>query len=468
MSTAAAPLELARAVLAGRPAWLVGGAVRDRQLGRATDDLDVVLVADVAAVARELARAGRAASFELSGEFGAWRVVARDRRWQIDLNPLRGSSLQDDLAIRDFTVNAMAEPLDGGELVDPFGGLADLRARRLRMVSANAFAADPLRVLRLARLACDLDLAADAESVAAARAAAGGLEAVAAERVFGEFKRLLVADAVVDGLRLMDELGATRTVLPELSALHGVEQNRFHHLDVYGHTIEVLEGVLALQRDPAAYVGAEHAEAVAALLAEPLADELDRAAGLRLGALLHDAAKPLTRGQLDDGRVIFPGHDVEGARLTRAVLARLRASERLRAHVAELARHHLRLGFLVHERPLSRRAVYRYLRACDPVEVDVTLLSIADRVATRGDRADESIARHLELARELLREALRWRAAGPPTPLLRGDELAGQLSIEPGPELGRLLEELAEAQFAGEIADRGQALALAARLNASR
>jgi putative nucleotidyltransferase with HDIG domain len=204
---------------------------------------------------------------------------------------------------------------------------------------------------------------------------------------------------------------------------------------------------------------------VADLLREPLADGLDRAAALRWGALLHDVAKPASRGVTPEGRVIFPGHDVEGARLASAMLRRLRASERLRTHVAALTRHHLRLGFLVHERPLSRRAIYRYLDACDPVAVDVTLLSMADRLATRGDNADAAIAKHLELGRSLLGEALRWRSTGRPVPLVRGDALASRLGLPAGPDLGRLLDELAEAQFAGEIRTPEEALALARTLS---
>jgi putative nucleotidyltransferase with HDIG domain len=250
-------------------------------------------------------------------------------------------------------------------------------------------------------------------------------------------------------------------ILPELWSLRGVEQNRFHHLDVAGHTREVLEAAIELQRDPGAVLGHEHAAELAELLREPLADELTRGDALRLGALLHDIAKPLTRGVTGEGRVIFPAHDERGAALAREILTRLRASERLRAHVAALARHHLRLGFLVHCQPLSRRDIYRYLDACDDVAVDVTLLSVADRLATRGDAAAESTARHLELARELLPETLRWRREGRPAPLLRGDALARELDLRPGPELGRLLAELAEAQFAGEVTTPEEAVAWA-------
>ena len=154
---------------------------------------------------------------------------------------------------------------------------------------------------------------------------------------------------------------------------------------------------------------------LAEVLAEPLADELTRGQALAWGALLHDAAKPLTRGTSEGGaRVTFIGHDRAGAELSREILTRLRASERLQAFVAALVRNHLRLGFLVHEpQPLSRRTLFGYLRTCSPVEVDVTLLSIADRLATRGDRAQEAIAAHLRLAIAVLPEALRWRCAGP-------------------------------------------------------
>jgi poly(A) polymerase len=455
-------LTLARSVLAGSSSvWVVGGAARDRALGRDTDDLDLVLDGDVAGAARALARAGRAVAFALSDEFGAWRVVSRPEGWQIDLNPLRGGSLEADLALRDFTINAVAEPLNGGPALDPLGGLQDLAARRLRVVGPRAFADDPVRILRLVRLAVELGLEPDVEALTGARRHVSALADVACERIFAELRRIVGADEALRGMQLMHDLGATAVVLPEVDALRGVEQNRFHHLDVYGHTLEVLDATVKLQRDPAASIGEDHARAVSELLAEPLADEITRGVALRFGALLHDVAKPLTRQTLPDGRVSFIGHDAQGARVTRQVLARLRASERLRAHVSALARNHLRLGFLVHHQPLSRRALFEYLRACEPVEVDVTLLSVADRLATRGDRAQESITRHLALAREVLGDALRWRATGPPAPLLRGDELARELGIARGAGLGSLLEQLVQAQYAGEVRTREQALAFA-------
>jgi putative nucleotidyltransferase with HDIG domain len=448
-----------------RDAWLVGGALRDRLLGRPTSDFDVALRGDPRRAARGLARAAGGHAFALSEGFGGWRVVAHDHGWQVDLLPVAGESIEDDLAKRDFTINAIAEPLRGGDYVDPFGGLADLQARRLRMVRAGVFAADPLRTLRLPRLVCELGFAPEAETEERARAGAPGLERVAPERVFTEFKRIVASDRVLEGLDLMEALGVTGVILPELSALRGVEQSRFHHLDVYDHTRLVLAETVGVQRDPEPWFG-EHAGALAAYLAEPLAHELTRGQALRLGALLHDVAKPQTRALSHEGRVTFIGHDALGAEVAVAVLTRLRASQRLSAHVAGLVRHHLRLGFLVHQAPLDRRAIYRYLRDCDPVQVDVTVLSAADRLATRGSGSEQAIARHLELARRMLGEALAW-SAGRPAPPVRGHELARALSIAPGPEMGWVLEQLEEATFAGEIGSREEAIERARQLIAA-
>ena len=458
------PRALIAEALREHRAWLVGGAVRDAILGRATADLDVVVEGDAGAAARAVARAARGPRFELSDEFGSWRVIAPDRTWQVDLSPLRGGSLEADLALRDFTVNAIAEPLSGGERVDPLGGADDLAARRLRAVGPRAFADDPLRVVRLVRLAAELGLRADPPTAALARTSAPGAAAVAQERVWAELKRIITGDGVIASLALMDDIGLTAAILPELHALHGVDQNRYHHADVYAHTIEVLERAIGLQTDPAEIFAQQPASAVRAVLGEPLGEDVDRGFGLRMGALLHDVAKPVTLGRRDDGSPTFVGHDAAGAELSREILTRLRAGEKLKAHVAALARHHLRLGFLVHEAPLARRTLYRYLRATEPVEVDVTLLSVADRLATRGRKAQESIVKHLDLAREVLPAALAWRAEGRRAPLVRGDALAAELGLADGRALGRLLAEIDEARYAGEVRTRDEALALAARL----
>src|SRR5204863_2617387 len=139
------------------------------------------------------------------------------------------------------TVNALAEPLGGGELIDPFGGVRDVEARRLRRVSEQSFAADPLRVVRLVRLMRELGFEPEPETLADARRHAPAIPQVAPERVLGELKRIVSAPGPHLGVAALDEARALQAVLPEVAALHGVEQSRFHHLDVYEHTLAVLE-----------------------------------------------------------------------------------------------------------------------------------------------------------------------------------------------------------------------------------
>jgi putative nucleotidyltransferase with HDIG domain len=445
------------------PIWIVGGTVRDALLARPIRDVDLAVGGDPEPPARAVAAAIGGPVFPLSEAFGAWRAIDRSRSWVCDVSPLHGESLDADLAARDFTVNAMAVPLQGGELVDPHGGLSDLEAGRLRITGPAAYERDALRPLRLVRLAAELALEPDPETERLTLAAAARVADASPERVFAELRRLLLADRAVEGLELADRLGVLAPVLPELDALHGVEQSGFHHLDVYDHTLEVLRQQIALEQRIEELFG-DAGPAVAQTLDRPLADELTRGQALRLAALLHDVGKPATRRVRPDGRVTFIGHDAVGQDLVAAICRRLRTSERLRRYLGELTRCHLVLGFLVHERPLSRRAVYRYLATCRPVEVEVTVLSCADRLATRGRNAEPAIAAHLELARELMGEALAWRASDGPRPPIRGDDLASELEIEPGPEIGALLAQLEEAAFAGEIRSRDEALELARRL----
>lgn len=457
----ASPLLAAvrRALRGAAGAWVVGGAVRDAALGKEVGDLDLAVAGDPGPAAKAIGRELGEHAFELSAEFGTWRVAGPGGSGQVDVTALRGPGIEADLAERDFTIGAVAVPVAGGEPLDPYGGLADLEARVLRAVGERSFGEDPLRLLRAARLAAELRLRIDPGTVELARAAASRAADPAGERQLAELRQLVGGPDPLRGLALLDELAVTPVVLPELEALRGVGQGPNHHLDVHGHTLAVLEHTLEIEGDLERFTG-ERAEEAAALLAEPLADEVSRATALRFGALLHDIAKPATRSE-QGGFVGFRGHDALGVEVVGAICRRLRASRRLTGHLQALTLHHLRLGFLIPEAPLPARRVHDYLRRTEPVGVDVTLLTVADRLSARGAgplARPEMVQAHLDLAREMVAAALDWRRQGPPPPLVRGDELAAALGIEGGPRLGEALRELEAARYAGEIGDREAAL----------
>lgn len=453
-----------RAAIGETPAWVVGGAVRDVALGREVDDLDLAVAESPRQSARAVAEALGGFAFELSSDFPTWRARDREGTWQVDLAELRGGGIEADLALRDFTVGAVAVDLMTGEGLDPTGGLADIEAGIIRAAGPESFSQDPLRLMRAARLAAQFGWQIDPGTISLGLETSPRAGEPAGERSLSELCQLMATGDPLVGLRAMDSLGLFESLLPEIGALKGVIQGPNHHLDVYGHTLEVLEGVLRIESDLEAFVG-ESAEGVRAVLDTELADGVTRSTGLRLGALFHDCAKPATRRE-EDGFVSFRGHDVEGAAMITAIFKRLRSSNRLAEYVADLARHHLVLGFMVTRMPLSRRDVYGYLKRTDPVGVDVTLLTVADRLGARGSgsvASEEMVAGHLSLASEMVADALEWRRSGPPAQFLPGNELAGRLGIAPGPDLGRVMEELAAARYAGEIHSASEAVEMARR-----
>lgn len=443
--------------------WFVGGSIRDHILGRSVTDIDLAVAGDAKSVARAIHTALGGDIFSLSDRFGTWRVNLDEGRVQVDITALRGDSIEDDLSMRDFSINAMATQVDErSELIDLFGGRSDIEQRRIRVLGESAYADDPLRPLRLVRFAAELEFTPDANTLELTRKYSADVAKASPERVFAELKLLLGSEHAVAGLRMLDDLEILRAVLPEVVELKGVEQSSYHHLDAWEHTLEVIERTIELTAEPG-MVFAERAGELRTLLDQPIGEDLSRGEGLRWAALLHDVAKRRTRVESEDGRVGFPGHDTLGAEMVREMLARLNASERFTRYVSALTRHHLRLGFLVHKQPLTRRDVYNYLSACEPVEVEVGVLSVADRMATRGRRSDEAIPAHSALAVELNDLALEWRDTSREQ-LVRGDELAEALGIERGPVVGKLLAAIAEEQYVGDVANRAEAIAHAQAL----
>lgn len=445
--------------LVGDEGWIVGGAVRDHLLGRPVDDWDIVVAGDPGAAARAHARAGGGAPFPLSERHGAWRVVDEGR--MVDFTALHGS-LPEDLARRDFTANAIAVSLADGTVTDPLGGLDDIAERVLRVVGDDVFRDDPLRLLRLPRLAAELEFAVEQTTADIARRDADLVVSSAGERQLAELQRILGVRDPVDALSLCDELGVLAAVLPEVDALHDVEQSAFHHLDVFHHTLHVIDATA----DVAANVGhffpdAAVAAAIEQSLAAPLDGTMDVRAGLRWGALLHDIAKPYTRTVLPDGGVKFWGHDERGVAMLDVILGRLNASGALRELTTVLVREHLMLGFLIPERPLDRRAFYRYAMATRPYPLPSVVLSLGDRLATRGSRTRQrGLRRHLQTAQEIATGVVALGSV-PPRLVAPADRIAEQVGLAPGPELGRLVAALQEEQAAGVVENEQQAVEFA-------
>ncbi|MDX8150890.1 hypothetical protein SK069_04735 [Patulibacter brassicae] len=429
-------LELVRSALAGEDAWVVGGAVRDELQGRRSDDLDLAVPdADAARRgARAIARAAGGHAFALSDAFGAWRATGPGSApaWQVDLTPLQGADLAADLARRDLTVNAIARPLAGGPLVDPHGGAADLAAGRLRLVGPDALAADPVRVLRLARFAAQLGAEVEPSALAAARAAAPGLSGVPGERLLPELARILVAaepERRTRGLDVAARSGALAALLPDAADDDGA---------LAGGTTDLLAAVL--DGEALRHVAPDARVALAARLADP-----DRRLAVALGVLLRHAADP--------DAALAPWRP---SQRLRDRVGRLAAASRTldAAALARLARPPSRGPVALAGPPAAGRARRRALLALGDVAPEGVLLA-----AAAGDATSPACDPQLDL----LGRALRW-GEHPPRPPVDGGRLAEALGLPPGPLLGLLLEELTWRADDGEVADAEAALALARAL----
>lgn len=458
----------------GIAAYLVGGYIRDVLLRRDTADIDV-------AIPDFDLRTGQRLAAELGGSFvpldefnKVARVVLRPEAgnpWSIDFSCLKGT-IEQDLAERDFTINSLAADLNPERvlaadvaIIDPLGGRKDLREETVRATGKAIFRSDPARLLRALRFAAELHFTIDETTACLIRDDASLLKTVAAERVRSELVAIFHSPRAYLSVKRMDKLGLLEVIFPELMNCRNVEQPKEHHWDVFTHSVETVAAVERLlttdQQRPADELlsSVPWTPEIAGYFSRSAGGEVSRGALLKLAALLHDIAKPMTRSR-DGDRWRFLGHAKDGAAVVETIMQRLRFSRREINIVVAEVEHHLRPGQLSPWGLPSHRAIYRYFRDTGEVALDTLFLSLADHLASRGpdlDRAawDENAAAvsYILEHREEMREVVS------PPKLIDGHDLITQFHMKPGPEVGRLLEELREAQAAGEVTTREEAVA---------
>jgi poly(A) polymerase len=426
----------------GTAGWLVGGSVRDRELGRFSPDVDVAVMDDAAVVAKEIAAALGSPWFALSERHPAYRVLGPGG--YVDVAAVRGGGIMADLALRDFTVNAMAVPLAGAGLVDPFGGLAHLREGRLVAVSTTVFSDDPLRLMRAPRFCHVLGLRSDETLTESIRAQAAILSGAAAERVATEMALTLASGRVAEAVRLWHGLGLLAEVLPEFPV-----QERFEP------TLALLDRLDDFLECPAVWF-----PGAAGMLDERLAIAVDgatsRPVALRWAGLMQ----------------ALPGAAVETAarrlRLSGAMVSLLTVASR---HLAAWEAGTGALGSerLTAARPAlaSKRSDVLFLWDTAPWEMEVIALVAAAATAGNGSGpgSQESLADAADLAPARRAIDLWAGRVGErvPRPPLDGNDLMRELGLPGGPLLGKAVREARLAWEAGEVTTAAEFLAAARR-----
>jgi poly(A) polymerase len=462
-------------------AYLVGGFVRDTLIGRSTADIDIAVAADALSLAAQMAENLDGKYVLLDETNRIARVVLfsgpqveNRKQWYVDVSTLNGN-IRQDLARRDFRIDALAVRLDEFvrdplkmRVIDPFDGQIDIKSKLIQSVSPDIFESDPARLLRAVRLAAELDFQIAPATEALIRSSKDLIQRVAGERVRDELLRVLSNRRAGFFIRYLDELGLLTALIPELESSRGVEQPKEHHWDVLSHALETVSTAdFILRQSACSYADSQILyglfwdEKLARYFASEVSAGSTRASLFKLAALLHDIAKPETRIIYND-RIRFFGHTELGAEAVTGILERLRFSNKEIRLVELMVRYHMRPTQMSNEGMPSRRAIYKFFRDAGSAGVDILFLSLADHLAARGPGLDSIQWKgHIDQVNYILAEYFRQAEKVVLARLLDGHDLIRIFGLKPGPEIREILEDIKEAQVAGEINTRDEALSYA-------
>jgi tRNA nucleotidyltransferase/poly(A) polymerase len=465
--------------------YLVGGAVRDLLLDRVSHDLDFAIPKNAIQVARRVANAVHADFYVLDESFDTARVILsadNGTRDILDFAAFRGVDLDADLRGRDFTINAIAFDLRNQTFLDPLGGASDLRGKLIRACSDTSLKDDPIRILRAVRQAAAFDFKIEAETRKAMKQAAPLLPRISPERQRDELFKILEGPRPDASLRALEMLGVFPYLLPELSALKGVEQSAPHVHDVWEHTLSVMQNLESILAVLASSYNAEktndlftslltlrlghYREQFTAHFNQVLNTDRSMRALLFFAALYHDISKPAAKSVEETGRIRFFDHDQLGAKVAveRAHALNLSNDEIERLKI--IIENHMRFHFFTSrmegkEEGPSRKAIYRFFHEAGEGGIDLFLLGLADLRGTRDHTlTQESWSAALDVARILLENY--WEkpeeTVAPPR-LINGLDVMNEYQLQASPRIGQLLEAIREAQAVGKVSTREEALA---------
>ena len=456
--------------------FLVGGFLRDALFGKSCKDVDFAS-SKASELSELVTRQTGSKAVLIDRKFGTVRLIPSvqpegiGQQYLVDLSPLRGSSIFDDLYQRDFTINSLALNISvwrtdrGSSLLDPLGGIADLRAGRLRVCSQSSLADDPLRILRAYRLASAYGLSLAAQTRKSIFQARHLLNQVAVERIRDEMMFLLSAANSASILKKLNEDGILTLLLPECVEMGNLQQKASQSQDPWQHSLLALEALEFFLTNMGDLFG-DYAEEASAVLAQKLASQRTRQTLLKLGVLLHELGKPCRRSLGKKGVIHLHPRQVAGSELIVSLCTRLRLSNKENKFVSELVREHMRPIHLFRFSRTPTAALARFFRLGPQLFWPLLLLLASDYQASQegislGDEL-QPLRQRLCGWLDFYYQELKPRELEPP--IISGHDLMKYLHLSPGPLVGRLVNALGDLHWVGCIGTRQEALEHAARL----
>jgi len=450
--------------------FVVGGWLRDTLLQKENRDLDVITSSNPIKLAKRISSSLKGRLVMLDKDNKIYRVVLKDdpRLDYIDFSKMKGTDITKDLSNRDFTINSFAARISGkidlSKIIDPFGGLKDLKAKKIRLTSKHAIADDPLRMLRAFRLASELNFAITPDSLKDIKRHAVKIRKSAWERIRDEFFKILASHDSHYWLRELDKSGLLDMLFSEIGEMkkHG-KQFYYHPKGLWQHSTETLRALENILNNVNQNFPAE-GQKIRRHLSQPLSSGITRETLLKLVTLFHDVAKPATSKKMG-GRMRFLGHESKGAQKITTILKRMRVSSSDIRIAQNLVANHMRPISLTQANVLTQRAVFRFFRDIGDDSLDLLMLALSDWHSYKGLKHHEPkiLKKQEATLKELAKRYFEEKEKPAMPKIIDGHILMKKFKLEPGPLIGKLLAKIKEAQFLGKISDTEQALALAKR-----
>lgn len=426
--------------------YLVGGAVRDFYLGQENFDKDIIVEKNAQNFAKNLAQKLDATFIPLDEENKIYRLILKDKINCIDIaNPI-GNSIEEDLKRRDLTINSIAVNLNTYEIIDFTRGVDDLKSKKIRHISEQNFVDDPLRLLRIYRFEAMLGFELDEQLFKIVKKLAVKIHKSAVERINYELLKLFSGKFASKALLHMDEAALLQEIFPISQDLKKVPPNLHHHLDLFAHSVEIVEQVQKLYEESCPEVKS-HLETIDF-------GGATRLAHLKLAGFLHDIGKPQTWTiESDTGRHRFIKHDDIGSKMGITILKQLKLSKKQIDYITKLIKTHIYPSHVVNNPEISDKVYMRFIRKMETNAIDVIILAMADRLSARGvEITDEIVDKNIKNLQTMLDFYLNIKDSLEPLPkLLSGEEIMKILKLKPSKELGNIIKELKEAQLSGEV-----------------
>lgn len=434
--------------------YLVGGTVRDFYMDKDSTDRDIIVMdEDAREFALKLADLFEATFVPLDEENKIYRLVLPDKVNYIDLtNPIE-NSLEKDLMRRDLTINAIAVNIRSCEIVDISGGITDIKNKLINYVSELNFVDDPLRLLRVYRFQALLGFDLSPETITAVCKYSDLIHKPAVERINYELMRLFSGEFADKALENMNKTWILEEVFPFVKELKQIPPNSHHHLDLFNHSIETVRQITEIYNNSSDEVK-EHLNKVDF-------GGLPRIAHLRLAGFMHDIGKFSTWTiEEDTGRHRFIKHDDVGSKLSVKILKKLNFSNRQIEYISTMIKNHIYPSSVMQSPQITEKVMMRYVRKMADNSIDAIILAQADRLSARGPEITDAIVeKNINSLNMLLKFYLEVKDSLEPLPkLLSGNEVMNILNIKPSPALGKIMDELHEAQISGDVITKEQAI----------